>query len=210
MYKMNANQLKVKFIEFLINKYHNIVIGNEVLFSENRCRADIVMFYKEKIYAFEIKSDSDNFADIDTQLLEYITTFQYTYLILTKKHEKIIESLKKFNIGIYIYDGVIFNLIKKPKLSKSILKDNLVEFLGKKDLISLLNLKAASKLSVYSLRKKVSQKCSKKALESHCYMALKERYSKLYNLFLSDVNKDTITIEDLTSLTGNITTDILY
>lgn len=208
---MKANQLKVKFIEWLIrNNNTDIVIGNEVLFSENECRADIVMLKNNKIYAYEIKSDSDNFLDFDKQISNYLTTFNYTYLIITSKHAKQIEKISHYNIGIYIYIDNQFTLIQKPILSKQISKHNLLTFLKKTELLSLINKNGYSKYSVFTLRDIVSKRCSMKKIQNACFNSLKTRYTILYNLFLVDTSKDVITIEDLKSLTGNITTEELY
>lgn len=205
---MKANQLKVKFIEWLINNNNNkdIVIGNEVLFSENKCRADIVMLKNNKIYAYEIKSDTDNFLDFDKQIQNYISTFNYTYLVITPKHIKQLEKFLHYNIGVYIFEDDQFILMRKPILSKQISKHNLIEFLKKPELLSLINKSGYSKYSVFALRDIIGKRCSIKKIQNACYNSLKSRYAILYNLFLSDTSKDSITIEDLKSLTGNITT----
>ena len=206
---MKANQLKVKFIEWLIKNNKDIVIGNEVLFSENKCRADIVMLKNNKIFAYEIKSDSDNFLDFDEQILNYISTFNYTYLVMTQKHVKQLEKFSHYNIGIYIYRDGTFVHIQKPILSKQILKSNLLEFLRKPELLSLINKSGYSKYSVFTLRNMIAKRCSIKKIQEACYSSLKSRYAILYDLFLADTSKDSITIEDLKSLTGNITTQEL-
>lgn len=209
---MNANQLKVKFIDWLINKYNtdNIVIGNEILFSVNKCRADIVMLRNNKMYAYEIKSDSDNFLDISTQLNQYLTTFNYTYIVITQRHKKQISNLLLFDIGIILYENSNFKVLKKPCLSKIITKKNLVEFLHKEEMKNLLKFSNYSKISVFKYRNIISEKCSKKRIQEQAYKTLKKRYARLYNLFLIDTSKDSIMIEDLKTLTGNITTDRLY
>lgn len=207
---MKANQLKVKFIEWLINNNKDIVIGNEVLFSENNCRADIIMLKKNKTFAYEIKSDSDNFLDFDEQILNYLSTFNYTYLVITSKHLKQLEKFLHYNIGVYVYKDNKFIQIKKPILSKQISKYNLLEFLRKPELLSLINKSGYSKYSVYTLRDIISKRCSIKKIQNTCYNSLKLRYAILYKLFLTDTSKDSITIEDLKSLTGNITTQKLY
>ena len=208
---MKANQLKVKFIEWLINNNNkDIVIGNEVLFSENKCRADIVMLKSKKIYAYEIKSDSDNFLDFDEQISNYISTFNYTYLVVMPKHIKQLEKFLHYNIGIYVYKDSEFICMQKPTLSKQISKYNLLEFLRKPELLSLINKSGYSKYSVFTLRDIISKRCSIKKIQNTCYNSLRSRYTILYNLFLVDTSKDSITIEDLKSLTGNITTQELY
>ena len=72
---MKANEIKIAFIKWLLNKYPKSIIGNEVLFSVNQYRADILQILSNKTYAFEIKSDSDNVEGINEQLHNYMTTF---------------------------------------------------------------------------------------------------------------------------------------
>lgn len=209
---MNANKLKIEFINWLIKKYQakNIILGNEVLFSVDKCRADIVMLKSNKMFAYELKSDSDNFIDIDIQLNHYITTFNYTYIVLTAKHKKQIDNLFKYNIGIILYENFKFKVIKYPLLSKTISKDNLVEFLHKNEMKALMQIPKINKISVFKCRNIISNKCSKKKIQESAYKTLEKRYTRLYNLFLIDTSKDNIMVEDLKTLTGNITTDKLY
>ncbi len=209
---MNANNLKVEFINWLIKRYkaENIILGNEVLFSVDKCRADIVMLKNNKIFAYELKSDSDNFIDIDVQLNHYMTTFNYTYIVLTAKHKKQIDILSQYNIGIILYEKFRFKILKNPTLSKIISIDNLVEFLHKNEMKELIQIPKINKTSVFKYRNIVSNKCSKKKIQEQAYKTLEKRYARLYNLFLIDTSKDSIMIEDLKTLTGNITTDKLY
>ncbi len=209
---MKANQLKVEFIKWLISKYgnDNIVVGNEVLFSTNKCRADILMLKNNKTYAYEIKSDSDNFIEIEEQLTQYLSTFNYTYLVVTNKHKNQIERISNFNMGIILYTNPGFTLVKKPTLSTQILRENLVEFLPKTELKNLLKIPHYNKLSIFKYRKIVAKKCSKSRIQEQSYFTLFNRYSRLFDLFKHDISKDTILIEDLKTLTGNITSDKLY
>lgn len=209
---MKANELKVKFIEWLISKQkkEDYVIGNEVLFSVDKCRADILLLKDNKMIAYEIKSDSDNFLDIDYQLNQYLSTFNYTYLVVTLKHIKQLEYLKEYNIGLILYDKDKFKILKKPLLSQQIMKENLVEFIQKQSLKNLIKFSKCDNLSVFKYRKLVVEKCSKNKIQEQAYNTLKNRYSRLFKLFLLDTSRDNIMIEDLKTLTGNITTDKLY
>ena len=207
---MKANQLKIEFIKWLINKYkkQDIVIGNEVLFSIQECRADIVVFRNNKMYAYEIKSDSDNFINIENQVEQYLTTFDYTYIIITKKHLKQIENLSQFNIGIVLYNNKQFKVLKKALISKQILKKNIVSFLHYKELQLLYKLPVSNKIPIHTYRNIIEKKCSSKSIQKLAYQTLKERYLKLYKLFLNDISKDYIMVDDLKTLTGNISDTI--
>lgn len=209
---MNANHLKIEFIKWLMHKYDNgnIVIGNEVLFSSDKRRADIVMFMNNKMYAYEIKSDSDNLIDIEEQLNKYLTTFNYTFLVITEKHLKHINKLFDYNLGIILFKDSKFKILQNSLLSKQILKENLVEFLSYKELRKMYKPQAINKKSIHEYRSIVSQKCLNKDIQKYAYLSLRDRYAKLYKLFLSDIMKDSIMLDDLKSLTGNITSDVLH
>jgi|LQAB01.1.fsa_nt_gi hypothetical protein len=40
---LSANEIKIKFINWLLDKNTNAILSNELLFSENKKRADLVM-----------------------------------------------------------------------------------------------------------------------------------------------------------------------
>ena len=206
---MKANKIKVIFIKWLLAKWPESIIGNEVLFSLNRCRTDILQILNNKTHAYEIKSDSDNFESIDEQLNNYLESFDYTYLVVTEKH--LHEKLNRVDNNIEIYliknDSTIVK-IRNAKISKNIKKKNLLCFLNKKYLLKILNKKGQTSKSVFELRW-LCEKMSIKRLKQECISALIERYSKLMSLFLHDTNGKNITVDDLVSLTGNLYTDEL-
>lgn len=206
---MKANEIKVLFIKWLLENSPNSIIGNEVLFSNNLCRTDILEIIKNKTIAYEIKSDSDNLDCIDKQLKNYIETFDYTYLVFTEKYS--LDKLKSLNecVGLYLintFGGI--ELIRKAKLSKHIVKKNLLHFLHKKELIDLLNQKGLSAKSVFELRL-LCEKIAFKKVKRKSIETLSCRYYKLLNLFLHDTAGKNITVDDLTSLTGNLCSDEL-
>lgn len=206
---MKANQIKVLFIKWLLKNNPNSIIGNEVLFSNNLCRTDILQIINNKTVAYEIKSDSDNLDCINEQLNNYLKTFDYTYLVFTEKYPlNKLETLDSC-IGLYLIEqnGYI-KQIRRAKLSKSITKSNLLCFIPKKELIELLNKKGLSGKSVFELRL-ICEKLSFKKVKQKSIDILNNRYSKLLNLFLYDTEGENITIDDLTSLTGNLYTDEL-
>ena len=99
---MKANEIKIIFIKWLLDQYPKSTIGNEVLFSINQCRADILQLLDNKTYAYEIKSDSDNLENINEQLNNYLETFDYTYLVITSKYtNNQIDAINE-NVGVYL------------------------------------------------------------------------------------------------------------
>ncbi len=206
---MKANEIKIIFIKWLLKKYPSGIIGNEVLFSSNQYRTDILQIINNKMHAYEIKSDSDNLENIEQQLQNYLETFDYTSLIFTEKYSN--EKINKIDnlVGLYlITKDKKIKKIRQAKISNQIKKENLLCFLHKKELINILNEKGLSQLSVFELRKN-ARKIPLNIIKTASIDILAHRYSKLLKLFMLDTNGQVITEDDLKSLTGNILTDII-
>lgn len=206
---MKANEIKIIFIKWLLKKYPSSIIGNEVLFSSNQYRTDILQILNNKTYAYEIKSDSDNLENIEQQLQNYLETFDYTNLIFTEKYSN--EKINKIDnlVGLYlITKDKKIKKIRQAKISNQIKKENLLCFLHKKELINIVNKKGLSQLSVFELRKN-AKKIPLNIIKTASINILTHRYSKLLKLFMFDTNGQVITEDDLKSLTGNILTDII-
>lgn len=206
---LNANTIKLEFIKWLLKKEKDIILGNEVLFSIYQKRADLLMIKKNKTYAYEIKSDRDNLKDIQEQLSEYLSSFDYTTLIITPKFEKNILNSIDNKIGIYVIDNNKIRILKRPLMSRKQDKNNLLQFLHKNELTKLLNKKGLSKYSVFDLRKIALKEIPIKLIKELSTKVLYLRYSNLFNLFVFDTKGENITIDDLKSLTGNISTNKL-
>lgn len=202
---MKANKIKILFIRWLLKKFPDSIIGNEVLFSINQYRTDILQIQSNKTHAFEIKSDRDNLANIEIQLKNYLETFDYTNLIVTEKYD--LGKIQNIDnrVGIFVVTKLgKFKKIRNAKLSRSIKTKNILPFLHRKELINLLSKKGLSKKSTYELRELVEQNVPFKIVKQKSIETLNKRYSKLLELFIYDTNGQNITIDDLTSLTGNL------
>ena len=60
MRKKTAEQLKCRIIDYLLQIYPNIIIGNEIMFGSSRNSADLLAIIGNQIIAIEIKSKDDN------------------------------------------------------------------------------------------------------------------------------------------------------
>lgn len=200
---IKANDLKIELINWLLKKESNIIIGNEVRFSSKLRRADLLMIKKNKTFAFEIKSDRDDFRDIKLQLEDYIQTFDYTILVITPKFRKIIGDISQMNIGIYLIEKNSIHILKKPPKINHLNKDNLLYFFSKQNLIHLINKPNLSKKSIYDLRLLANKK-SLKEIRKQAISILTERYNILFSLFNYDTKNNVISKDDLITLTGNI------
>ncbi|EIY6182395.1 sce7726 family protein [Vibrio parahaemolyticus] len=106
----DERQITCRLIDYLEKRYDFDFIAREVPFSEGVRRADIVAASKlsQSTYAFEIKSDNDTLARLDGQLQDYRSTFNYVYVVTTKKY---LSTVKKYGLwfGILLVDqeGII-------------------------------------------------------------------------------------------------------
>ena len=80
-----ADKIKINVIEFLIDKYPGIIIGNEVMYGTTRKVVDLLALYNGETYAIEIKSDKDNVRRLPDQLKEYALIFDHTIVFTHTK-----------------------------------------------------------------------------------------------------------------------------
>lgn len=78
----SAEYIKCLFIDFLLSKGEDQIIGNEFMYGVKRKVVDLVVLKDDKIIAVEIKSDSDNLKRLEEQILEYKKIFDYVLTIV--------------------------------------------------------------------------------------------------------------------------------
>ena len=103
---MNGNFIKTILIDYLISNNVDTIIGNEVMFGFNKNIADILQLANNKIYAFEIKGDNDDFRRLPKQIGLYKSVFDYLYIVTTIKHISQCNYLDK-DIGIILITNKI-------------------------------------------------------------------------------------------------------
>jgi hypothetical protein len=198
----NSDSIKIKLLDWLIKKNKTAIFANELLFSKNRRRADLVGLSKKILTAFEIKSNSDNTSKLDNQIEDYIRTFDKVFIITTKKNlNQILIKTKKTNIGIILYD-TNFKIIKRA--TKNIpRKQDLLCLLDKNTLLKELKLKK-SNLSTDKIRKIAMKNLTLQDIKKLSYNKIYLRYAPLFKLFIRDRSNNATTFDDLLNLTGII------
>ena len=99
---LNADDIKIKFIAWILQNDQDAIIGHEVLYSQNQRRADLVVIKQDLMYALEIKSDIDTINRLNDQIKDYLSTFDFVSVITTSKHIKEIRSKLNKKVGIFI------------------------------------------------------------------------------------------------------------
>ena len=196
-----ANEIKIKLIDYLVEKYHTPLLGNELLFSKNRRRADIVLLRNNKTIAFEIKGDSDDVRRLSGQIKDYLSTFDKVNIICTRRLLKKILLLVPHSVGIILFDNE-FKTLRKAKTSAKNTKQNLVFFMKKQELLKIFKT-GQNHDTTDEIRKKVTSKYSLSDIRKAAFLSLKVRLTPISKLFLQDKGMVTVK-DDLLSLTGEI------
>jgi hypothetical protein len=85
----SAKHIKASFIDVLLERKNEVgIIGSEIMFADKKALADLILLSNNKIIAYEIKAQNDDFRKILYQLEAYNNVFDYVNLITTEKHLK--------------------------------------------------------------------------------------------------------------------------
>ena len=93
--------IKAKVIDFLIEKFEGVVIGDEVKYGSSRKVVDLLALYKGETYAIEIKSAKDDLRRLPEQISEYSKIFDHSMVFTTKEHLSKIKQVSKAKVSIF-------------------------------------------------------------------------------------------------------------
>lgn len=206
-----AENIKTKTIQWLLDGSLNFdrtkdVIATEPLFSINRRKADLLILSKD-IHTIEIKSDADNTNKLKNQLIDYHKTSDKVSVITTKKHLRKVKNIIRTNTGLILFDSEKFTIIQAPKKNKRLDKNSLLMFLPKDELLKIYKKNDKWSLSTDEIRKKLTNTLTVKTLDHLVYLFLKQRYGKIFKIFLNDTNGNFVW-DELRGLCGKF--DRLY
>lgn len=197
----SAEYIKCQFIDFLLSKNNEIIIGNEFMYGSTSKLADLIVIKKNKIIAVEIKSENDNLNRLKDQILEYKKVFNYVLIVTTEKFKDKILDMTSSDIGIYIINkNLSFIKIRPPHIQKH---------RSKIEILYSINAKYLDKLGNYSNKKYNADEIrlffSKKRISYIQEILLKyttEKYINRFKLFIEDRGKQTH-IDDLEILSSS-------
>ncbi|MDR0800525.1 MAG: sce7726 family protein [Endomicrobium sp.] len=201
---LSANEIKIKFIDWLLDNFDNnedVILSNELLFSKNKRRADLVLLSKNQTISFEIKGDLDNVKNLRQQLKDYLITFDEVNIVCTNKLFKRIYNLAPKRVGIILFDKK-FETIRSAKINKKLSKISLIQFCKSNAISKFLN-KNQKYLSTEEMRAIAANKLTLKDVKNLSYQSLIKKINPIYKIFLKDKGKFTIK-EDLLNLVGEI------
>ncbi|WP_210444065.1 sce7726 family protein [Vibrio crassostreae] len=167
----DEKQIACKLIDYLENKYKFDFLAREVPFSGGERRADLVAGSRcdNSTYGFEIKSDNDTLSRLAGQLESYRCTFNYVFVVTTKKY---LPMVKKYGLwfGVLLIDSE-----GKITIERDARKRNLI-----------------SNTSDRPQLKTSDGDCNVKYLEWLC-----QRYVPLYEIFVKERTAHLTTEEDI-------------
>ncbi len=127
MRKKTAEHLKCRIIDYLLQIYPNIIIGNEIMFGSSRNSADLLAIIDNQIIAIEIKSKDDNLKRLPHQIEEYSKV--YDKIIVFCSQDKIDETKKIIDgkpVGLYCISEDTIKKQEMPRINLHTKKDEML------------------------------------------------------------------------------------
>lgn len=204
MCRIAAEQIKASVIDWLINNYSDVIIGNEIMYGTSRKMVDLLALIGNRTIAFEIKSSADTLTRLPEQINEYKKVFDEINVVCATSHIVGIKKIITPSIGLFTIEQELRELQK----AKENCKTKKLEMLYS---ISSSYLKKVfphyRNLNSDLLRQKVSWE-NKNTIHNILLDFYKKRLSEKYRLFLSDRGEQTL-IDDIPTLSSFTTIDQL-
>lgn len=179
-----ADEIKLSVIDYLIKKYPEIIIGNEVMYGTAKKVVDLVALYEGQTYAIEIKSEKDNTRRLHGQLKEYARIFDYIIIVTHPKHTAEIMSLWKAKASILeILNKEI--VVKTPLKRNKPLKSEMIHSINTSYLNKFLSLSKTEEIA-NSIRSQIARKYKVDDIHQMLYEFLKLKLEKRFKLYLKE------------------------
>lgn len=195
-----ADILKARVIDYLIDQFEGVVIGNEITYGSSRKLVDLLALYNGETYAIEIKSSKDDLRRIPEQIAEYAKIFDHTCVFTTNEHYLKIKNQAGTNISLFVIDSD--NSIKGKFRTK---KNRVI----KMEMLATINASYISKgLRILKYKdsddiRRKAMKHSKENIHLFLYNYFLEKCLSPYKLFLEE-RADRTDIDDLVILSNRV------
>lgn len=195
-----ADIIKAKVIDFLIEKFDGVVIGDEVKYGSSRKVVDLLALYGGETYAIEIKSSKDDLRRLPEQLSEYSKIFDHTLVFATIEHKSKIKEVAESKVSLFELcadDRIEGTLLRKRN---NVLKNEMLATMNSSYIRKRLNISRFKDSD--DIRKK-AMRCKKEVIHSLLYEYFMGKCSAPYKLFTKErVNKTEI--DDLIILSNRL------
>jgi len=203
----SAEYIKTKTIEWLLSgglgfSQKTDAVGAEVLFSQNKRKADLLIMGKF-FHALEIKGDADNLSKLVWQIPDYQKAFDFVSVVVTGKHLKRVYDRLPKSVGVILFDDDQLILKRPPVFRKRLDKRALLMFLDKQKMIDTFSVRQPFRGSTEQLRLGIANRTLLSEIRKKAYSIVKDRHLRLFRLFLSDTNGNFVW-DELKGLCGKV------
>ena len=203
----DAEYIKSRMIRWLLDGALGFdaskdAIGTEVPFCAHRRRAALLVL-SEEFHSFEIKGDLDNLSGLPGQLADYRTTFDKVTVVCAPKHLPALYTFLQRSTGVIVLDEDGFRVKRVAARRRRLDKRSLLTLLDKAQLCRLLYARDNRCLSTTELRIRIAGKLGIREIRWASYSHLRQRYGRLFSLFLNDLT-DAIPVDELRGLSGKV------
>jgi len=202
-----ADAIKRRLVQWLLRGGYGFrpsldAIGNEVLFSANWRRADLLIL-SDDFHALEIKGPADSLSLLADQLVDYHRVFDKVSVVTASIHLKNVRRIAPRKTGIICCDEDEPSEVRRPTRTSRLDKLDLCKFLSRNELASLLGGGMAGR-STDELRTKLADQNTTKYIRHVAHASVRKRYLPLFRSFLQDVGDSEFAVDDLRGLCGAI------
>lgn len=192
--------IKAKVIDFLIEKFDSVIIGDEVMYGSSRKVVDLLALCKGETYAIEIKSAKDDLRRLPEQISEYSKIFDHTMVFTTIDHLSKIKQVSKAKVSIFEFgtdETIEGSLLEKRN---NVQKGEMLATMNASFVRKRLNI--AKFRDSDDIRKK-AMRYKKEDIHSLLYGYFMEKCYAPYKLFLKE-RSDMTEVDDLIILSNRL------
>jgi len=182
MHKILEPELKLMVINYLLENgtfTENDTVINEFTIDKYSRRVDLALVKTNRLFAYEIKSNSDSLTRLNGQVTKYLEYFDKVTVITAPKHTLKALNSTPANVAIWEVD---IDTIKVIRRGRSILITDKYKFLQLMTATELAKLARQHKLSVSLQRRKVFEQnliyLPISTIRKYTLNFLRERYKK--------------------------------
>ena len=195
-----ADIIKARVIDYLIEKYDGVVIGNEVMYGTSRKIVDLLALYRGETYAIEIKSSNDDLRRLPTQITEYSKIFDHTLVFATTDHMQKIKEIAITKVAIFEINTQEIHEMKTWSKTNKTLKREMLATMNSLFIRKTLNISNGGD-SDYIRRR--AMRHSKDEIRSILFDYFMEKLLNPYQIFLEERGERT-EIDDILILSNRL------
>lgn len=202
----DAEKIKAKLTDFILENSHVSFIRPELSFCDGARKADLAYLDSDGLHAFEIKSSLDDMRKLSLQVKDYEKLFNAVSVVFCIEHMQEVKSIlrKEKSIGLIIYNEDGFEILRKPRIKKRIQPGEALKALTVKEIKesfggALQRKKIISPKGKMELINAITENVSGAYIQASFHDVLRGRYAGCFRSFMQHRGSLTLT-EDLVFL----------